>query len=751
MNVRQKTLGIIVLTLVGLVTILYCCSQLILLRSFTSLERRDMHQEVERIAQILTQNRDDFYRQMADWSNWDDMCDFVKDGNAHFRERNLNDESINTLRVNLMLIIQPSGRMIFGTGFDLENNKKTPVPPYIMDRLKKDNLLLQPEHPDGVKGFVLLPDGPMLIVSRSILDSKFQGSSRGTLIVGRKLTAAEQKRLVGIVHLPVTMYCLNQTRVPAELQEVRASLTATDRATICSRDRQTIFGYVLFKDIYRNPCFVLRVDKPRNIYRQGKASTLYVILSILVTGIVFGLVVMLLLEKVVLSRLARLSWEVIRIANNNDLSARIRTPGNDEVTGLSEAINGILAVREQSQEDLKKAKQNAEEANHAKSQFLANMSHEIRTPMNGILGMTELALGTNLSAEQHEYLRMVKLSTNSLLTIINDILDFSKIEAGKLELTPVEFRVSECLSEAADSLTLRAKEKGLELVRTIAPEVPATLIGDAGRLRQILINLIGNAVKFTQEGRVSVDVRTEERSESDVLLRFAVSDTGIGIPAEKQKTLFEAFSQVDPSATRRYGGTGLGLAICSQLVRMMGGQIDVDSELGKGSTFHFTARFGISTETDPIPDGPPGESPDRSSPPAPDSRLPITVLLVEDNPINQKLAIRLLQKRGCNVVLAGNGREAVETSGKQSFDLILMDVQMPEMGGFEATRLIRTRELTSGRHTPIVAMTACVIKGDREKCLEAGMDAYVAKPIQVDEFFRVINETLHGTQARASE
>lgn len=412
---------------------------------------------------------------------------------------------------------------------------------------------------------------------------------------------------------------------------------------------------------------------------------------------------------------------------------------HNEIIGFI-GISWDVTDTKEYEKKLKKAKIMAEEGTKAKSQFLANMSHEIRTPLNGIIGMAQILAGTRLTKKQREYLDIITTSGDNLLMLINDILDFSKIEAGKINFINERFKFKTPFLEVKNLLSVRAEEKGILMYCNINKDVPEYVIGDEYRLKQILLNLTNNAIKFTEKGSININVEYLGKENNKHKIKVSVEDTGIGISKEDIKNLFKSFSQLDASSTKQYGGTGLGLAISKRLVQMMEGEIGVTSKKGVGSTFWFTAKF--KEDEAPVKKEKEVLSKDIYN------RLQTEknhILVVEDNLINQKITAFSLKKAGMNVTIANNGKEAVELFQKQHFDIILMDIQMPVMDGFDATKAIRNIEKSrnSNSQTPIIALTANAMQGDAEKCLNAGMDNYISKPFKIENLLKVLAKIIN--------
>ncbi|MBT3259446.1 MAG: response regulator, partial [Deltaproteobacteria bacterium] len=443
----------------------------------------------------------------------------------------------------------------------------------------------------------------------------------------------------------------------------------------------------------------------------------------------------------------RLDWEIVKkdgTTGSLETSISLITGSGGQPIGFRGVIRDVTERKELERAILEK-KRSAEEATKAKSQFLANMSHEIRTPLNGIIGMAELALDTELDDNQKNIFQTINAEAGALQDVINEILDFSKIEAGKFDIENIPFDLRVTVEDVANSFAHRAEQKGLNYISFLSPNVPPRLIGDPARLRQIMVNLMGNALKFTHKGELYFKGELVEELEDRVKIRFSIKDTGIGIPEDRQATIFEGFTQADGSTTRKYGGTGLGTTISKQLAEMMGGEIGFESEEGKGSTFWFTALFGKREENEQIP-----ATPDLVTgySVAEDYRKEIRILLVEDYPTNQQVVMRHLSRAGYQVDLAEDGSQAVKAYKRKSYNLIFMDIQMPIMDGYAATQEIRkieTRnpEPSTIQRVPIIAMTAHAVKGYRERCLKAGMDDYIPKPVKRKELLAIVEKWTH--------
>jgi signal transduction histidine kinase/CheY-like chemotaxis protein len=870
--------------------------------TFRELEMETVRKNVARVVNFIWDSLDQVFSIAADWKRNEQIYNFMEKQVPGDIEKFLSNERIGNLGVNLVLFVDTKGKIVAKKGVDTFETREIPIPDPLQQQILEYKSIWQHEDPqDGEMGMLMTPQAPLMLVALPIATDFEKVPIRGSLILGRFLESRELTRIELHLKLHIKFTKIYKKKKLNEFEKATGAVEEGGKVVINFLDKNTVKGCSLLHDIEGKPAAVLEVIMPRDIYNRGLRMFQLSSAGLLVVCLLLVGTMILLIDRTVLRRLVRLEKKVRSVWDHQSPSLMPEEMADDEIGGLAKAIFDALRVEhertrelgrqrdeirkqqseirqahdqlEKKAEELMTAKEAAEAAGRTKSVFLANMSHEIRNPLNAIIGMTILALRTNITPKQQDYLLKIKSSADTLLGIVNDILDFSKIEAGKLDIEEVNFHLENVLNNLSSVVTLKAEEKGIEIHFTVGIDVPTAIKGDPLRLEQVMSNLVNNAIKFTEKGEIIISVEVKEKREDRVILQFAVKDTGIGLNPNQKEHLFEPFVQGHVSTTRKYGGTGLGLTICKRLVEMMKGSIWVKSEPRNGSTFFFTASFGVlkekrkklftvipelqgiraliiddnnsvarflqdlltsfSFEASMALSGEEGlQELEKASVQQPydlvivDWKMPgmdgietsrriinhpalkkrpviilITaygreyimkqaedlgldgfllkpispsvllntimqafhlegksrnnadvlkkvhlktgivdsirgarILLAEDNKLNQQVAVEILKSAGFFIDVAENGKEALEMVQEKEYDVVLMDIQMPEIDGYTAAQMIRRLD-SKTRYIPIIAITAHAMIGDREKILSAGMNHHITKPIDPNELF----------------
>ncbi len=735
MRLRPRTFLIVAATSTVFMLALIAALPPILLRSYYELEKRDARLNANRVATALDETLSELGTKVADWASWDDTYKYIKDRNPAFLRSNLLPATFDLLRIDAIAFLDVSDQVVYGRQHDAVSKAESPLPSELIEHLGHTSLLLRSDNPGDRAGIVMLRDGPMLVVTRPILTSEAKGPSRGTVLFGRRLGPQEVSGLAHRTLLDLRLHPMDDPHIATEAAALQRALVSGDSVTVAPIDGKTLQAIRVLRDTDHRPVLMAEVRLPRDIVAQGWHGVRTALVCVLLTMLLMGALTMVLVEQTVLRRMTRLNDDVSSVRRSHDPGDRVTEIGSDELGQLAHGVNTMLEAIQASQHELLAARDAAEAANRAKSQFLATMSHEIRTPMNGVLGMTAMLLQTSLSPEQRDYTRLAHFSAESLLDLLNDILDLSKIEAGRMTLECIPFDLVELLEDLAELLSVRAQERGLEIVVHVTPGTPRCVVGDPVRLRQVVLNLVGNAIKFTERGSVTIQLSSRSSPGGRTLVRLNVIDTGAGIAPEVQSRLFNPFAQADASTARRFGGTGLGLAICKRLVSLMGGTIQLTSVVGKGSTFGFELELDHATiegTRAPWPSPPPRRR----------------VLVVDDLDASRASITDALKEGRVDAVVARSATEALvmlRDPAARPVDAIVADAPLDDLDPAAFAQALQAPGLAA---IPRIMLAARPKPGAAAVAEVQGWSAYLPKPTRCSVLLAVIEATTRAPSAR---
>jgi len=739
MSLRIKVLLVLVGVIAGSFVLGFAILKSRVYPAFDELQSRLAENERARVAQALETTAFYMDTMAQEYSQWDDTYAFIQGDHPTYIGENLYTNYFHDFKINILFFYDLQGKLWWGDALDLATNETLPLDGIFFEPLTPSHTLLAHDSAKSfVTGLIDTRMGPMVIISRPIVHTDMTGPVMGSVIFGRLLDAKKMDELHGQTQVDFRVTALHGDGLSLVDRAARDELESSGTVTARSESSDLVSYYTILPDIRGKPAFLLRVQTPRQIAALGTDALNGALFFLLFTGVLLVAVMWVFFRNLVVKPVATLREHILGIRESGDLTQRLSMSRSDEIGDLAEQFDAMTGELEVAQQEMAEARDAALEVARLKSEFLATMSHEIRTPMNGVVGMTELLLGTTLDHQQKRFAEGIQYSADGLLTVINDVLDLSKLEAGRVEFESRDFELRALIEEVAFLFAASAQAKDLEVACEIPPDLDICCKGDPDRLRQILVNLMGNAIKFTNQGEIVISVEVVEERAAVRHMRFSVRDTGIGISEEDMRHIFDSFTQADASTTRQFGGTGLGLAISRKLVEFMGGSISVDSEQGRGSTFSFV----ISLER--------AESAVTSTRDAPAAVRGVRVLVVDDNATNREILYHQLSawEMHCTTVESGDAALAALWEAERlgsPFGLAILDMNMPGMDGLELAHTIRS-DATIADIT-LVMLSSVLLGGDAESRRKAGIQAHLVKPIRQSELFDILSTVLGNGKA----